>query len=92
MSAPLTSEKSRSKRCKACSDVEGTVKIDVLIFSQQTETPRNGPSGPRRKCGVQAFLLKAKILAQGQFICPEHVKSKGEGRLRRQKPKKEGHP
>lgn len=55
VSAPLTSEKSRSKRCKACSDVEGTVKIDVLIFSQQTETPRNGPSGPHRKCGVQAF-------------------------------------
>ena len=25
----------------------------------------------------QAFWPKAKTLAQGQFICPEHVKSKG---------------
>ena len=37
------------------------------------------PSGPRRAgrrgSAVQAFSPEAKTLAQGQFICPEHVKS-----------------
>src|SRR5699024_2960616 len=37
------------------------------------------PSGPRgagrRGSAVQAFSPEAKTLAQGQFICPEHVKS-----------------
>ena len=37
--------------------------------------PPNGPSGPRRFCAVQAFWPKAKTLAQGEFISPEHVKS-----------------
>ena len=33
------------------------------------------PSGRRRFCAVQTFWPKAKTLAQGNFISPEHVKS-----------------
>ena len=36
---------------------------------------QNQPSGRRRVCAVQAFRSKAKTLAQGKFISPEHVKS-----------------
>ena len=37
----------------------------------------NGPSGPRRVCAVQAFWPKAKTLAQGEFISPEHWNQNG---------------
>ena len=71
-------ENSRSKMSEPsgpCSDVEGTVKVDILKFPKGIGKPPNRPSGRRRFCAVQAFWPKAKTLAQGNFISPEHVKS-----------------
>ncbi len=48
---------------------------EVLRQSGYFSANRYRPSGRRHECAVQAFWTKAKNLAQGQFICPEHVKS-----------------
>ena len=50
----------------------------IWIFSDPangSESAPNRPSGWRRFCAVQTFWPKAKTLAQGNFISPEHVKS-----------------
>ena len=57
-------------------------------FTQASRTAPHRPSGRRRECAVQAFSPQAKTLAQGEFISPEHFKSKGGGRLGRPKPQK----
>ena len=48
----------------------------------------NGPSGPRRVCAVQAFWPKAKTLAQGEFISPEHWNQNGWSDQRERNPKR----
>lgn len=51
------------------------IQYEVLRQSGYFSANRYRPSGRRHECAVQAFWTKAKNLAQGQFICPEHVKS-----------------
>ena len=73
-------ENSRSKMAEPsgpCSDVEGTVKVDILKFPKGIGKPPNRPSGRRRFCAVQAFWPKAKTLAQAEFTSAEHLKSTG---------------
>ena len=43
----LTFEKSRSKRYKACSDVEGTVKTDILFNDRQNRRAAADPNRNR---------------------------------------------
>ena len=71
--ANSTRDPKRKTRLSVSFFLEGADKIDVS--SRQDRC--HGPSGPRRFCGVQAFWPKAKTLAQGQFTCPEHLKSTG---------------
>ena len=52
----------------------------------------NGPSGPRRVCAVQAFWPKAKTLAQGEFISPEHWDQNGWSDQRERNPKRKTRP
>ena len=47
--------------------MQRTVKTDIYIAV-------SGPFAPHRKCGVQVFLPKAKILAEVEFISAEHFK------------------
>ena len=73
-------ENSRSKMSEPsgpCSDVEGTVKVDILKFPKGIGKPPNRPSGRRRFCAVQAFWPKAKTLAQAEFTSAEQLKSTG---------------
>ena len=57
--------------------LNGWSKSIFRNFRIAAEGLPNGPSGPRRFCGVQAFWPQAKALAQGQFTCPEHLESTG---------------
>ena len=63
-------------------------KANILRGQACTWRLSNLPSGRRRFCAVQAFSPQAKTLAQGEFISPEHFKSKGGAALRAVKPKK----
>ena len=67
---------------------KGRLKSIFSTLALSTEMPPNRPSGRRRFCGVQAFSPQAKTLVQGEFISPEHFKSKGGAALRAAKPKK----
>ena len=51
------------------SHVGGTVKIDIFCISPCSP---NGPSRPRRFCGVQVFSPEAKTLEQWWLCRPEH--------------------
>ncbi|MBS5548173.1 MAG: hypothetical protein KHX40_03115, partial [Oscillospiraceae bacterium] len=46
-----------------------TVKIDIFCISPCSP---NGPSGPRRFCGVQVFSPEAKTLEQWWLCRPEY--------------------
>ena len=65
---------------------------DFMCFWKHLNTidVAHGP-GPRtagrRFCAVQAFSPRAKTLAQGEFISPEHFNQTGEGGFSRRNPK-----
>ena len=66
----------------------GRLKSIFGIDRTVAEESPNRPFDRRRFCAVQAFSPQVKTLAQGEFISPEHFKSKGGAALRAAKPKK----
>ena len=53
-------------------------------------SPRHGPSGPRRECGVNSE--RSEELRRGGFAVPEHFNPKGGGALWAAEPKKKDTP
>ena len=80
--------KKTSEQSGLCSDVEGTVKIDILKFRKGIGEPPNRPSGRRCFCAVRAFCRRQNLGAGGIHFRRAFESPKGGGRLRRPEPTK----